>query len=110
MFGVMYILCLLLALMNVIGVFLIVLPVDQLLTMLMPLILFGVTALVTYIKSDFPGWVVLLLVSALGAIAAWITTLIVPDLSWLQTFAYNLLAVFVNEVLKQLKQGNTKPV
>jgi hypothetical protein len=73
-----------------------------------PLIIMGVTWLVRKVKPKLSGWtIVWLIVPALAALLSFITTQL--DLTtfgfWMQS-VWNLLAIVITELIKQLNQGN----
>jgi hypothetical protein len=77
----------------------------QLITTLTPLIVWLVTWIIRKYLSTMPGWVITtLVVPALSAIVAWVSSALgSTELTWLMQFGYGLLAVFVNEFIKQIK-------
>lgn len=91
-----------------------IIPVDILISILTPIVVYLVTWLINLIKakiSNDTGIMGTILttffVPAISALAAWVGTLIQPDLNYWPLFGLGLLSVFVNEVLKQWKQSGT---
>lgn len=85
-------------------------PVEQILTILTPLVVFGATKLVRLVLPKVSGAVIVgAIVPLLSAAAALLGQLLVPGSSWLEQFAIGLVAVFVNELIKQLKQPRQAP-
>jgi len=84
-----------------------VLP-TELIALLAPVVVFGVTYLVKWAIPKLPGWtVVSIVVPLLSVIVAWVAQLLVPGLSFLLQVVLGLLAVFINELIRQLQQGNS---
>lgn len=79
--------------------------INDLITAVTPLVVLGATATVTYLKKRIPDWLVVsLVVPLLSAGYALISNLIGdPDLIWWQQFAYGLIAVYVHQLYKKLK-------
>jgi len=77
----------------------------EIITLFAPLVIFAATELVKWLLPKLPGWaVVSLIVPVLSLIAAWIAQSIVPGLAFWPQVIFGLLAVFINELIKQLKQ------
>ena len=79
--------------------------ITQIVFLLTPLLVWLATKLVRYVLSSLPGWVVVLIVVPILSIV--ITSLAsifssFGDSFWVQV-VYGLLAVFVNELVKQFK-------
>lgn len=75
---------------------------------LTPFIVLAATWLIKVAKPVIPGWATMLIVTAISAAVTWASTLLEnPDLSWLQQFAYGLLAVFINQSYKQFTKKET---
>lgn len=89
-------------------IFAVVIIAAELVTIFSPLVVYGATYVVKKLLPNVAGWVVLMLIVPLLSLAvAWITELIAnPDLTFWAQFAYGLLAVFVNELFKQLKPAS----
>jgi hypothetical protein len=83
----------------------VVITVVELVSLLSPLVVFAATELVKKVSPKISGWIlVMLIVPLLSVAVAWVTEiLLVPGLSFWAQFGYGLLAVFVNELFKQLK-------
>jgi hypothetical protein len=78
--------------------------VEMLLALLAPLVVFGVTELVKILLPKLPGWsIVGVVVPALSALAAIIANLTVGS-AFVTQLIIGLLAVFINELIRQLKQ------
>lgn len=84
---------------------------NELIAILMPIIVWLVSALVNWLKSilgtqGFSGTIlVTIIVPVLSLVAAWIAELLLkPDLNFWILFGLGLLGVFVNEFIKQWKQ------
>lgn len=74
----------------------------DLIVILTPLVVWGATELIKYALPKVSGWVIVTLVVPLLSLgAAYIAPLLVETDFWLQ-FGVGLLAVFVNELKKQL--------
>lgn len=72
---------------------------NQLLTWLMPLIIYGVTWAVTKAKPLIPGWAVIIVVALLGGLATLVAQLLAsPELIWWQQLLYNLLAIVISQI------------
>lgn len=84
-----------------------VILVTDLINILSPLVVFGVTWLVGKLVT-VPGWVVVMvIVPALSLLAAWLAEVMgATGLSFWAQFGINLVAVTVNEAIKQIGQGN----
>lgn len=77
---------------------------------LTPLIVYLVTWLVRSVFTKLPGWVIItIIVPVVSVLTSWVTHLIVIDVyyGFFMQVLLGLLAVFLNELIKQLKQGNT---
>ena len=83
---------------------------SQLIEILVPVIVWLASGLVNWLKTKlgvegFGGTIlVTLVVPVLSLAASYIATLIKPELSFLPMFLFGLLAVFVNELIKQWQQ------
>ncbi len=78
---------------------------EQLIQILTPLVVFGVVELVKWVMPKVPGWVVVaVVVPFLSAGVALITDMLTGASGFWAQFAWGFLAVFVNELLRQLKQ------
>lgn len=81
---------------------------EQLLTSLMPVIIWAVTWLINKVTPYFGnanGLVILaIVVPLLSAVSVWLLGLIQPGTDWYLQFIYNFSAVFINELIKQLKK------
>ena len=74
---------------------------------LAPLVVWGATELVKYILPKVSGWVIVtVIVPLLSLAAAYLAPLLGATDFWLQ-FGVGLLAVFVNELKKQLTPPQT---
>ena len=74
---------------------------------LAPLVVWGATELVKYILPKVSGWVIVtVIVPLLSLAAAYIAPLLGASDFWVQ-FGVGLLAVFVNELKKQLTPPQT---
>lgn len=81
----------------------------ELVTYLLPFVVYIVTAIVKALGPKLPGWVVVsLVVPALSAIGSYVGTLVAPGSSWLVAFGVGLSATFINELVSKL-MGLTKP-
>jgi hypothetical protein len=70
-----------------------------------PLVIFAAAELVKWLLPKLPGWsIVSLIVPLLSLISAWLITAVVPGSTFWPTVLFGLLAVFVNELIRQLKQ------
>ena len=80
----------------------------EVVTILTPLVVYGVTWLIRKFVPNVAGWfIVMFIVPLLSLGITWVTGLLGnPELTFWGQFAYGLLAVFVNELLKQLKPAN----
>jgi len=76
---------------------------------LTPLVVYFVTWLIRKFVPDVTGWfIVMFIVPLLSLGLTWVTGLLGnPELTFWGQFAYGLLAVFVNELYKQLKPAST---
>jgi hypothetical protein len=78
---------------------------EQLIQILTPLVVFGVVELVKWILPKVPGWaLVAVIVPLLSAAVTLITQAFTGAEGFLAQFAWGFLAVFVNELVRQLKQ------
>lgn len=77
---------------------------------LTPVLVFGVTALVVWVRPLLPGWAILVLVQALIQFASWLTGFLDGELSFVLRAVAGLALVGVNEFIRQLTQGNTQTV
>lgn len=76
---------------------------ELIIQILTPVIVFIVTAVVNKVGMYIPGiWIVGVVVPILSLGVAWITTLLVPGLAFWQLVGFNLAAVFINELLRQI--------
>jgi MFS superfamily sulfate permease-like transporter len=59
------------------------------------------------LKPSIPGWATMLVVTALSAAVAWITTLLsdTADMSFITQTLYGLLAVFINQLYRQFSDA-----
>lgn len=81
-----------------------VVPLD-IINLIVPIIVFAATALVRWGLPQLPGWtIVSVVVPLLSVVAAWVATLVIPESSFFLQVVLGLLAVFVNEILKQFRQ------
>jgi len=81
-----------------------VLPIEIIL-LLAPIVVYAVTFVVRWALPKIPGWaIVSVVVPVLSAIVAWVATMINPEASFLLQVILGLLAVFVNELIKQFQQ------
>ena len=81
-----------------------IIPLD-IIMLIAPIIVFAATALVRWGLPQLPGWtIVSVVVPLLSVVAAWVATLVSPESSFFTQVVLGLLAVFVNEILKQFKQ------
>lgn len=78
---------------------------EQIILYLTPAIVYLATELVKWLLPRLQGWLIVsIIVPVLSLLAAYLTSFIIQgDNIWLQAFI-GLLAVFVNELIKQLKQ------
>jgi len=80
----------------------------ELIAVLTPVVVYAAVQLFKLVLPKIPGWALLsIVVPALSALIAWITQLLTAGGLgfWLQ-LVLGLLAVFVNELIKQIQQGN----
>ena len=92
----------------IMAIILAILP-TEIITLLAPLVVYGVTELVKFILPKLPGWAILTgVVPLLSVVAAFIATLIIPGLGFAVQVVLGLLSVFVAEAIRQFKQGNNK--
>lgn len=82
----------------------------ELVTLFTPLVVYLVTWALRKVAPKLPGWVIVMLIVPLLslAVAALTGFLGQTTLTFWQQFAYGLLAVFVNELYKQLKPETGK--
>ena len=82
--------------------------IQTLIGLLTPLVVYGVTEIVKITLPAIKGWgIVAIVVPALGFAATLVTNLVTTaGPAWYVQFGLSLLAVFVNEMLRQVKQGN----
>lgn len=79
----------------------------DLIVILTPLVVWGATELLKYALPKISGWIIVtLVVPILSLIAAYIAPLLGASDFWVQ-FGVGLLAVFVNELKKQLTPQQT---
>lgn len=76
---------------------------------LTPFIVLGATALVRWGAPKIPGWMTMIVVSALSAAVAWATNAYADAaaLGFVEQTLYGLLAVFINQVYRQFTGGNS---
>jgi hypothetical protein len=73
---------------------------------LTPIAVFGAVQLVKFVVGRVPGWIVVtFVVPVLSLAVAYVPGLIVEGIGFWQHFGLGLLAVFVNEFYRQLKQA-----
>jgi len=78
----------------------------SLLTLLTPVLVYLVTALVNWLKPNLSGWLIVgVIVPVLSLAGAWIAGLLGSTTGFGWQLLLNFLAISINEVLKQLKQG-----
>lgn len=81
---------------------------DPLVIALTPIVIYLVTLIVAWMIKAIPanirGFVTIAIVALLSAVGAWILGAIEIGGSWLSQFLLGLLAVFINEMIKQLKK------
>lgn len=84
---------------------------EQIILILTPLIVFLVTELVKYLLPKVSGWIVIsIFVPIVSLVAAWVSSMVISgDNFWAQA-GIGLLAVFVNELIRQLKQIGTPQI
>lgn len=74
-------------------------------TLITPLIVYAVTFIVTWATGKLPSVLVLMIVVGLSSLTTLITNLLGdPDLAWGLQIVYGLAAVFVDQLLKKLKE------
>ena len=79
----------------------------DLIVILAPLVVWGATELVKYILPKVSGWVIVtVIVPVLSLAAAYLAPLLGATDFWVQ-FGVGLLAVFINELKKQLTPPQT---
>ena len=77
---------------------------SSIITWLMPLVVLGATHLSKLVLPIIPGWAKMIIVTLISAVITWLTNLAAtPDLSFTLQFAYGLLAVFIHQFYKQIK-------
>ncbi len=83
----------------------VVIIASELVTLFTPLIVFGVTYVVKKIVPSIAGWIIIMLVvPLLSLLITWVSGLLAnTGLTFWEQFGYGLLAVFINELFKQLK-------
>lgn len=75
---------------------------------LTPLIVYLVTLLITKALPDLSGWVVTgVIVPVLSLLVTWLSQLVVADYGFWPQVALGLVAVFINEAIKQFQQGSS---
>jgi hypothetical protein len=80
----------------------------ELVTILTPLVVYGVIELVKLATAKIPGWVIVSIgVPLLSAAVTYVSTLLTGATAFWQQFAFGFLAVFVSELIKQLKRIGT---
>jgi hypothetical protein len=76
-----------------------------------PLFVFLAIEVVRKFAPSLPGWVIISIVlPILALVSSWIVTAINPEASFLVQVLLGLSSIFVAELIKQLQQGNNKPV
>lgn len=71
---------------------------------LTPIIVMLAAQAVKWFKK-LPGWTILYIaVPLISALLAWLATLVITDLSWLQQFLLGFVSVILFELQKQLRQ------
>jgi hypothetical protein len=71
-----------------------------------PLVVFFATQAVKWALGKVSGWVVVtIIVPALSLIVAWVSGLVIGELNLFPQVGVGLLAVFINELYRQLKQA-----
>ena len=78
---------------------------EELVALITPLVVYGVTELVKKFLGSVSGWVIVMLIVPLLSIGVtWLSGLLLnTGMSFWEQAGFGLLAVFVNELLKQLK-------
>lgn len=75
---------------------------------LTPFIVLAGTWVFRKFAGKIPGWATMIVVSSLSAAVAWVTPLVTNvDASYLEQVLYGLLAVFINQLYRQITGGNT---
>lgn len=70
-----------------------------------PLLVLGASALLKYVLPKIPGVLMLTIVAAVSALLAFLnTSLLSPDLNWLESFGLGISATFIHQIYKQLNQ------
>jgi hypothetical protein len=85
--------------------------ITAIIAILTPFVVFGVTKLVTIYLPKLQGWgIVAIVVPIVGFLVTLVSNLITNAAPlWYIQLALGLLAVFINELYKQLKQALTPP-
>ena len=91
-------------------IFAVLIIASELVAILTPLVVYGVTWLIRKFVPNVAGWfIVMFIVPLLSLGITWVTGLLGnPELTFWGQFAYGLLAVFVNELYIQLKPADKK--
>ena len=79
----------------------------ELVLYLTPVLVWLVTQFVKWVMPKVPGLVILAIAGLLSGVAAFATSLIVPENSWLLQFLGGLLAVVISQVIFQIKSYPT---
>jgi hypothetical protein len=87
---------------------------EQLLTTIYPLLVWLAAWIIDRVTPYFGkanGLIIVgIIVPVLSAVGIWLLGLIQPGTEWYLQFFYNVSAVFVNELVKQIKKVTEKPV
>lgn len=88
----------------------VVIIASELVTLFTPFVVFGVTYVVKKIIPSIAGWIiVMLVVPLLSLLITWVSGLLAnTGLTFWEQFGYGLLAVFINELFKQLKTNSSE--
>lgn len=78
---------------------------NELVTILTPLVVYGVVELVKYLAPKIPGWLIVsFAVPLLSAAVTFVSQWLMGATGFWAQFGFGFLAVFVNELIRQLKQ------
>jgi len=82
---------------------------EELVIFLTPIIVLLVTMLVKVVKPLIPGWLLLTVVTLLSGLLTFISELLIaPENTWLIQFLLGMLAVVIDQFIKQFGESKRK--
>lgn len=74
---------------------------EQVVLALTPLVILGVTQLVTWATGKIDGRIVITIIPIITLLGAWVTSLITPEVPFWGQVGFGLISTFVYELVKQ---------